>query len=452
MMARHLVLPQFHNSGPNLPLLNVAVLRTSCRQKGITLSPVDYRFSAGIKHLSPTVRMNYRRHVGEIMDLPLICSVVDAYRRGEDLVDWRIPPAVVSNYILNSGLDSPDVRAEVDGLYCCGIRAAEENRDAEIVTMTAYVTNLLTIVACALRLRQLGDTRILIGGPSVTQSGPTRRLLFLSTAADILVCGDGEGRIAEAIQTLAGGSAPVPSGVLRAEDDGGSGAIPLPCTNWRDSPMPDLDYLDWEPYQPFAVTVEASRGCPARCTFCSEHGLHGHLQARRPGDVARYLDELRGHYRINRAYFVDSTFNFSPKWLDTFSAEMIGRHEAGRGYFWACQLRADAGTCDAKQLYRAGLRGCNVGVESFDPDVLAGMRKRTDPLLAYEFVRDLLASRVDVSVNIVTGFPGETREGFLRTHSEVARLVEWSISHSLLNRLNINLSSFHVCPGIRGLR
>ncbi|HOW54119.1 MAG TPA: radical SAM protein [Syntrophorhabdaceae bacterium] len=391
--------------------------------------------------------MDFSEFVGELMDLIFICAFVEAFRANEDLSFWRPSNEVYREYVLETGVEYRGLRMEIDSLCNCGVMAAHENRDADVVTMTAYVTNLLTIAVCALRLRQVSKARVVIGGPSVTQSSHTRRLLLASGIADVLIAGDGEDRLPQILNEMEQGVGPVHPGVYTALTDLPAGDPELPSfATLRTSGLPEYSDLDWIRYQPFALTYEVSRGCPARCAFCSEHSLHGIHQNREPKEIIQHLEELRRLYSISRVYFVDSTFNFSDRWLDEFCAGMSFLRKSQRVPVWACQLRADMAPLKVESLREAGLRACNVGAESFDDGVLVAMRKAIDVNSTVQLVQTLLANRIEVNVNQVVGFPGETEAAFLRSLDRVMDLIRWAYEHGCVSYLNVNVSAFHTRP------
>ena len=447
MELRHIILPQFHNSGANLPLMNVAVLWTACKAAGFKLKPIDYRLKNGILKRSNTIRMNYKRHVGELMDLQLIICIIEAYRKGTPLNNWKFTLNEMWSYTLQTGIDTEIIIDEINSLYDCGIKAAEENKNADIVSFTAYVSNILTIVACALRLRQISNAKIIIGGPSVTQSTHTRRLFQLANISDYLVCGDGEHSFIELLKSIESNKEFNYKGIFNRESNIPTGSLSYKNFNFNETVFPEFDYLNWSQYQPFSITAEASRSCPANCAFCSEQDMHGPFQARKPGALADYLYDLSHKYRISRIYFVDSTFNFSKIWLSNFCNEMINRFDSDKMPVWACQYRADDCDIDLDLLIRSGFRACNVGVESFDDSILDAMHKSTRSDYSLDLIKLLLSKGINVNVNIVTGFPGETQQAYLNTLERLKSLIQWTDDKSLIRLLNVNFSSFHIRPG-----
>jgi hypothetical protein len=451
MKLHHVILPQFHNQGPNLPLVNVGTLRAACTAAGHDFIPIDLRFSRMPGASGPSVRLDCREHVGELVDLIYLCAIVEAYRRGEDLEVWRIPKEVHRDFVLHTGGEDEGLISEVNALYECGLRAAAICRKAKVVSATAYVSNLIAIIVFVLRLRQLSEAKVIIGGPSVTQSLHTRRFLLISRIADFLIIGDGEKLIVELLDCLQAGK-PLNSPSIQeslSDLDSSPWHIERSLREFSKLPFPSYDHIDWTHSQPFAVTVEASRGCPAACSFCSEHKLHGKLQWREPEDVIQHLAMLRSRFGITRAYFVDSTFNFRQDWLCRFCDEMIPLREKKAVPVWACQLRGDLNESMVPQLYSAGLRACNVGVESFDDGVLRKMQKGTSGVSCYQVIKTLLMEGVEVSVNQVIGFPGETKEAFYQSLDSLIELINWAESESLLSALNVNMAAFHVRPGAK---
>ena len=131
------------------------------------------------------------------------------------------------------------------------------------------------------------------------------------------------------------------------------------------------------------AAVYSSRGCRARCTFCtvpSTAALNGpeRWRARDPIRLVDEVDRLVGELGIQYLYFCDTNFfGHTPtdrQRLREFAHEMIKR---GHRVRFHAEVRVDAGLdVELLQLLgRAGLADVLLGIESGAPSVLKRWRK-----------------------------------------------------------------------------
>jgi len=204
---------------------------------------------------------------------------------------------------------------------------------------------------------------------------------------DAVAIGEGDRTLPELCAALEGGGRPadVPGLLLR---EGGR-------TPPR-APLPDLDalapldrrLLDWDAYERLgghkgvaspgvirkgirATQVHLSRGCYARCVFCSTNLVWG--EGARPGirrrSVAAVLEEIDrcvADFGVNHLCFEDDTFPPTLGYLDELCAGLIRR-----GTTWSCNARVDGLRREHFELMRAA--GCvkiDFGVESGSDRIL----------------------------------------------------------------------------------
>jgi len=199
-------------------------------------------------------------------------------------------------------------------------------------------------------------------------------------------------------------------------------------------PMPDYDAMPVERYAPFgklwpkAITIQASRGCPMNCRFCSWSALEGEhvredekmtlIPRIRTKSVERVLDEidlLYNKYHIRYLFWVDGTWNFDTAWIDRLCSEII-RRKYNLG--WWAFVRADLLIEQEKQgvleqMVRAGLRHTLLGGERCTIEEFKAIGKTglEGPELV-EACRILAGKYPDVfrQATFVTGIRSETKE------------------------------------------
>lgn len=220
-------------------------------------------------------------------------------------------------------------------------------------------------------LRGVGAAMVVVGPHAST----TPRATLRKTGADVCVLGECEEVLAElAVKTdwhLVQGIARrtrdevVVQGELRAAD-----LTTLPALRWEERLLSRHRHhhhrFDRPPQRPGAE-LEASRGCPYRCTFCAKENFRDRYRKRPLPTVLAELDGLIAA-GIEYVYFVDEIF---------LPDEALLLALAERPIEFGVQMRIDL--FDERQLELLGRAGCvsiEAGVESITDDGRRHLEKR----------------------------------------------------------------------------
>ncbi len=115
----------------------------------------------------------------------------------------------------------------------------------------------------------------------------------------------------------------------------------------------------------------ASRGCPFKCTYCQPtlNAIFGKkIRKRSPANIVDEIEALKDRYKITAFAFQDDTFIIDKKWAKSVAREMINRKV---DLVWETNVRADLIPEDLlADLYEAGLRKINIGIESHSQKTL----------------------------------------------------------------------------------
>ena len=183
----------------------------------------------------------------------------------------------------------------------------------------------------------------------------------------------------------------------------------------NDLPLPDLGDFSLENYPDSdTVPLVASRGCTQNCALCIERRLSGPFRSYTTGNV---LEQIRSQWitgPVRRFVFTDSAINADPVWLESMADAIIDRF--GR-VPWQAQAFVNPDMSDAclSKVRQSGCFNLTAGLESGCDRTLAGMGKSYTSAQALDFFRRLKAHKIPFGVNIITGFPGETRADFDRS-------------------------------------
>lgn len=172
--------------------------------------------------------------------------------------------------------------------------------------------------------------------------------------------------------------------------------------------------LDMEFIGHKAISLLTSRGCYAKCSFCSASRMFGHSVTTHT--AARILDEIEflfKTYGYHGLKIFDSTFTLKKDHVYNFCAEIRKRK---LHFPWECEIRI--GTVDRAMLQTMMDADCyyvNFGIESASQRVLDLMRKGIRIEQAIELLE--LCSRVGLRTKVFFSFGhiGETMDDVERT-------------------------------------
>lgn len=303
---------------------------------------------------------------------------------------------------------------------------------------------------CDLLKARSPETLIVCGGPAGTYA--SAEVLRQVPGADIVATGEGEPTIFDLVQRLYlnQGLEDCP-GISYRQRDGNLHVNPnRPLLhNLDDIPFPVRDQFEMHGNRLEYMRVSTSRGCVARCTFCSAPNLSNRIQrgqswrARSPESVLDELEHLVNRYNFRTFDFVDSTF-------EDPDGGRIGKTRIARiatgildrklDIYYNCCMRAENWSNDDHDLLdllvRSGLEKVNVGIESGTPSEL----KLWDKLASVEDNIRIIHLLKEHGIYLAMGFiqfhPYSTVET-LRSNAAFLRLYAGHNLRRLTERLEI---------------
>ncbi len=176
----------------------------------------------------------------------------------------------------------------------------------------------------------------------------------------------------------------------------------------RGLPVPDRSLIRRSAYLTPDV-VQATRGCPYRCTFCSVAAFARYRFRARPVDEV--IDELRGLGRY--LLFMDDNIIGDRDYALELFARMA---PLGKRWFSQCSVRIAADDELLRLAAASGCRGLFIGLESLAQDNLNAWRKTFNR--AGEYVRGIARihdAGIAVYAGLVFGMDGDTPDIFSRS-------------------------------------
>ena len=164
------------------------------------------------------------------------------------------------------------------------------------------------------------------------------------------------------------------------------------------------------------IGILATRGCPYKCTFCSNPVMYGNLWI--PRSPAHVLDEIEHfieRYEITNVDFYDLTAIVRRTWILEF-CRLI--EERGLKFTWQLPSGTRSEVLDAEvcaALHRTGCRYVCYAPESGSRETLEIIKKQVDLKKLTQSISGALSEQMSVKVNLIIGFPHERRRHIWQT-------------------------------------
>lgn len=266
-----------------------------------------------------------------------------------------------------------------------------------------FTVNTLTVyfaAALAHMIRQRGG-RTVAGGPN-TGFAPLRQLLLRLGAFDAVVQGEGDAIVVDLVRWMRSELSAPPPGTHWIEQDHLHSLPPLPPVGLDELPPPVFRGTLIREFVP----ILSSRGCPRKCSFCSETSNWVSWRFRNAASVVAEMDARAAQFGCTSFHFHDDSINGSLKFMDQFCELLTAK---GSPYTWESFCCPEG--LDDERLTRMRTAGCvllKVGVQSFSPNVLLAMRRRPDPELLKRSILFGASLGISIRFDMLIGFPGET--------------------------------------------
>lgn len=178
--------------------------------------------------------------------------------------------------------------------------------------------------------------------------------------------------------------------------------------------IPEVDPKLMKRYAyPFMGTIDAGRGCPFNCSFCTIINVQGRQMRCR--SAHRIMERIRVNYAdgIDFYFFTDDNFSRNPNWKSILDAFIELRETEGLDLEFMMQVDTLAYRIPGfvEKAARAGCSQVFVGMESVDPENLKAAGKPQNHVGEYqEMVAQWHARNIVVHVGYIIGFPNDTVE------------------------------------------
>ena len=196
----------------------------------------------------------------------------------------------------------------------------------------------------------------------------------------------------------------------------------LPNPDFDGFPISKYNYKPLISKKPFLV-LQGSKGCPYSCRFYCVYGeVQGaKIRQRSAKKIVDDIEILQKRYNVKGIQFRDPLFGVKKNFISEFTEEILNRKVK---ITWGIETRLDLLTEEnLTQMYNAGLRNINVGIETFDTAIAKNNRR----LLVEESHQNKIVTfckkiGINVSAFYILGLEGDTEKTMADTLKYAMRL------------------------------
>jgi radical SAM superfamily enzyme YgiQ (UPF0313 family) len=266
------------------------------------------------------------------------------------------------------------------------VEAVDFDTDADLIALTFFTGFAPEAYRLAHEFRKRGKT-VVAGGPHVTFNADEAQ-----RHVDSVVLGEAESVWAQLLQDAS-------TGRLRSRYVG----TPQPLDGLR---TPRYDLLRGRYFVP--RVVQATRGCPFTCSFCTVPSINPGFRTRPVADVIEDIryDRFPHWWQRKVVWFWDDNLTARRQYIRELLSAMVPFKK-----WWLTQASMDiANDSDLLDLMgRSGCIGIFFGIESFGAESLRDAHKPQNKVSTYEArIRALHDRGICVMAGFIAGFDGDT--------------------------------------------
>jgi anaerobic magnesium-protoporphyrin IX monomethyl ester cyclase len=322
---------------------------------------------------------------------------------------------------------------KIDFLDLAGVEHCEEviqtyvhqNPGVKTFGLTATTPQIPAAVQVSQHIRKhRPNAKIILGGthPSLMHSAmkkekepsrATQDIKALQTYFDVLVAGDGEKAIFEALELDEGiVDADLPKGDLFLTNEELT-ALPFPARH-----LVDVDSYHYNIDGENATSIICQLGCPFKCTFCGGRNspFLRRIRTRTSDSVVEEIRYLYETYGFTGFMFYDDELNVSKEWETLLEKIIQTQEEVGAKFKLRGFVKAELFTQrQADLMYAAGFRWLLTGFESGDEGILTNIEKNADVSDNTRCIEYAKNAGLKVKALMSIGHAGESKESIENT-------------------------------------
>lgn len=345
------------------------------------------------------------------MKILLIHPMKRGRKRAGEGVSAYVPPLTLPTI---AGLTPEDVEVQI-----CDESVEEVNleTDAELIGITGITSQINRGYDIADAFRRNGK-KVVMGGIHVSAMPDEAE-----SHADSILIGEAEDVWKEMIEDCR-------RGCLQARYK------PRDYPDLKTRVIPRYDLLKLDRYRRSTgshlpkIPIQASRGCPFNCKFCSVTRFWGPRIRTKPiENVESELSNIRG-LGTNRVFITDDNFIANK----AYAKSLLELLKKG-GFSWSCQVSTNIHE-DERLILEMAEAGCGavvMGIESFSEKNLGDINKKFNLRADYEKLFAIFSrAGIRVTASMIVGMDEDTKESLEDMVRELIRLKASSAQFFLL--------------------
>jgi len=297
----------------------------------------------------------------------------------------------------------------------------------------------LTVSSCKLfnqiitRLKtKVQDKIIIVGGPFTAWKEFRNSFEIDKSLIDYFVIGEGELPLYYIMRHISNGynnnTVQLPDGFSLWRDESCDYTVCIQgprIRNLDEIPFPTYNEFDMDSYTDKRfISILGSRGCIRKCNFCNDTVMWGKpFRLRSPENVIEEMKYCVNKHNTQIFKFSDLILNGSTGFVNRLSELLIKENlkaywfNSYQSIEWHGQIavRKDMDFSLFEKMKKSGFTVANIGVESFSNNVLKLMNKGYTADDAIKFLQYQKEAGIEVQINTIIGFPGETEDDFNQT-------------------------------------
>ncbi len=356
------------------------------------------------------------------------------------LLDERVFPTIgilkVAAVLERSGVDVNHIDLAGIENYKQVISDYCRNFQTQIFGLTATTPQLPATVKILKKIRDTKPSaKVILGGPHITlvnaaykrekklnfEGRATTAFEQLSNDFDVLVAGDGEEAIFEALRDTAPKliDADVPKSVLF-----------LTNKKLTENPFPARHMIDLDTYHYYidgvrATSMIAQLGCPFECGFCGGRAspFLRKVRTRTSENIVAEMLHIYQTYGIRGFMMYDDELNVNKQVVSLMNMIADLQKNLGTEFRLRGFIKAELFTEEqAEAMYRAGFRWILVGFESGSPRILENINKKATQEDNTRCLAIAHKHGLKVKALMSIGHPGESKDTIFETRDWLLRV------------------------------
>ncbi|WP_163192174.1 B12-binding domain-containing radical SAM protein [Clostridium thermarum] len=295
------------------------------------------------------------------------------------------------------------------------------------VGITAYTENINMAYSLAKLIKSVNqDLKIVLGG-----AHPTLMPLEVMSSeyVDFVVRKEGEAILLELAEAISSNEVSIkfeeiPGILFKKKSKVINNKIRQSIRDLDLLPIPKRELVDFERYN-LVVNVSTSRGCPARCIYCSATTLSGASYRTRDVEnvfleavmIKKFLGE-----KLEKIYIVDDTFTAIPDRVRRFT-ELL--KQCDLVIPWHCESRVDVMTEELiDSMADSNCVALQFGIESGSQEVLDKIQKGIDLEYAKKMIKHAYSRGLVICLSFILGHYCDTHETMQQTCDLIEELFD----------------------------